>query len=166
VASRHAAGAHDIFIYDADERPGVDLHLEAPGNLSLAQAHALTEQIEADLRREIPRLGEVYIHVDPMREIPAMGAAAETNVGRVAQRLQSLALAIPGIRDCHSIRIRQMEGKIWIACDCHMDGSLSVREAHELGLELMRRARWEIPGVERVSVHAEPVASSVVNGSG
>jgi divalent metal cation (Fe/Co/Zn/Cd) transporter len=37
-----------------------------------------------------------------------------------------------------------------------MDGGLSLREAHELGLELMRRARHEIPGVERVSVHAEP----------
>jgi divalent metal cation (Fe/Co/Zn/Cd) transporter len=39
-----------------------------------------------------------------------------------------------------------------------MDGSLSLREAHELGLEVMRRARRQIPGVERVSVHAEPAA--------
>jgi divalent metal cation (Fe/Co/Zn/Cd) transporter len=39
-----------------------------------------------------------------------------------------------------------------------MDGSLSLREAHELGLEVMRRAQRQIPGVERVSVHAEPAA--------
>jgi divalent metal cation (Fe/Co/Zn/Cd) transporter len=39
-----------------------------------------------------------------------------------------------------------------------MDGGLSLREAHELGLELMRRAQKEISGVERVSVHAEPAS--------
>jgi divalent metal cation (Fe/Co/Zn/Cd) transporter len=39
-----------------------------------------------------------------------------------------------------------------------MEGSLSVAEAHELGLELGRRARRQIPGVERVTVHAEPAA--------
>jgi divalent metal cation (Fe/Co/Zn/Cd) transporter len=49
-----------------------------------------------------------------------------------------------------------VEGRIWITCDCSMDGGLSLREAHEVGLELMRRARRQIPGVERVSVHAEP----------
>jgi len=162
VVSRHAAGAHDIFIYDADGKPCVDLHLEAPEELTLTEAHGLTEQIEADLHREVPRLERVYIHVDPMRDVHPMGIRVGGNVGRIAERLRTLALAIPGIHDCTNISVRQVEGRTWVSCDCSMDGSLSVREAHELGLELMRRAQWEIPGVERVSVHAEPVAPSVV----
>ncbi len=162
VASRHAAGAHDIFIYDADGKPCVDLHLEAPGELTLTEAHALTERIEADLRREVPRLGRVYIHVDPMREVPAMGIGVDSHAGRVAERLRTLALAIPGIHDCSNVSVRQVDGRIWITCDCTMDGRLSLREAHELGLELMRRALHQIPGVERVSVHAEPASRPVV----
>ncbi len=158
VVSRHAAGAHDIFIHDADGKPCVDLHLEAPGDLTLAEAHALTEQIEADLHREAPRLGRVYIHVDPMREDHARVVGVDTDARRVAGHLRRLALAIPGIHDCRNISVRQVEGRIWITCDCMMDGGLSLRAAHELGLELMRRARQQIPGVERVSVHAEPVA--------
>ena len=158
VVSRHAAGAHDIFIHDADGKPRVDLHLEAPGDLSLNEAHALTERIEADLRREIPRLGRVYIHVDPMREDHAMRVGVDTDARRVAERLRTLARTIPGIHDCRNISVRQVEGRTWITCDCTMDGSLSLNEAHELGLDLMRLARRQIPGVERVSVHAEPVA--------
>lgn len=156
VVSRHAAGAHDIFIGEAEGKPSVDLHLEAPGDLSLAEAHVLTERIEADLHREIPRLGRVYIHVDPMRHDRAVGVGAEEDAGRVAERLRTLALAVPGIHDCRNIRVRRVEGRTWATCDCVMDGSLSLKEAHELGLELMRRARRQIPGVERVSVHAEP----------
>lgn len=158
VVSRHAAGAHDIFIHDAGGKPCVDLHLEAPGTLTLAEAHALTEQIEADLRREAPRLGSVYIHVDPMREDHARAVRVETDAGRVAECLRTLALAIPGIHGCRNISVRQVEGRIWINCVCMMDGSLSLVEAHELGLELMRQTQQQIPRVERVSVHAEPVS--------
>ncbi|MFI5339768.1 MAG: cation-efflux pump [Candidatus Methylomirabilales bacterium] len=159
VVSRHAAGAHDIFIYDADGKPCVDLHLEAPGNLTLTEAHALTEEIEADLRHEAPRLGRVYIHVDPIREDHArVVAGVDTDAGRVAGRLRTLALAVPGIHECRNISVRSVEGRIWVTCDCTMDGSLSLDRAHEVGLELMRRAQQQIPGVERVSVHAEPVA--------
>ncbi len=156
IVSRHAAGAHDIFIHYADGKPAVDLHLEAPGELTLMEAHAVTERIEADLRQELPLVGRVYIHVDPMREIPAMVVGADSDVGRVSGRLRTLARAIPGIRDCSNVSVRLVDGRIWITCHCTMDGRLSLRQAHELGLELMRRARHEIPGVERVSVHAEP----------
>jgi divalent metal cation (Fe/Co/Zn/Cd) transporter len=81
------------------------------------------------------------------------------DVGRVAERLRALALTIPGIRDCGNMSIRQAPGGLWIVCHCSMDGSLTVVEAHELGLELGRRARRQIPGIERVTVHAEPVVS-------
>jgi divalent metal cation (Fe/Co/Zn/Cd) transporter len=76
----------------------------------------------------------------------------------VAERLRALALTIPGIRDCSNISVRQTRGGVWIVCHCAMDGSLTVVEAHELGLELGRRARRRILGVERVTVHAEPTA--------
>ena len=157
VVSRHAAGPHDIFVYDADGKPCVDLHLEAPGGLTLTEAHALTDRIEADLRREAPRLGRVDIHVDPLREDHARFVGIDADAGRVARRLRSLARDIPGIHECRNISVRLVEGRIWMTCDCTMDGSLSLSQAHELGLELMKRARQEIPGVERVSVHAEPV---------
>jgi len=158
MVSRHAAGAHDIFIYDAEGKPCVDLHLEAPGDLTLAEAHTLTDRIEADLRREAPGLGRVDIHVDPLREDHACVVGMDTDAARVARRLRTLARAVPGIQDCRNISVRLVEGRIWMTCDCTMDGSLSLTQAHELGLEVIRRARQEIPGVERVSVHAEPMA--------
>lgn len=158
IVSRHAAGAHDIFIHDAGGKPGVDLHLEVPGEVTLMEAHALTEKIEADLRREIPGVGPVHIHVDPLRSPSEGSIRADGEAGSVVARLRRLALSIPGIHDCTNISVKQVGGRTWIACHCAMDGSLSVAEAHELGLELMRRARREIPGVERVTVHAEPAA--------
>jgi cation diffusion facilitator family transporter len=159
IATRHAVGAHDIFIFTADGKRCVDLHLEVPGELSLQAAHALTERIEADLRQEVPALGPVHIHVDPFRMARHTGIRVSGDVGRVAERLRVLALTVPGIRDCSHISIRQAPGGLWIMCHCSMDGRLSVVEAHELGLELGRQARRQIPGIERVTVHAEPATA-------
>jgi len=161
IVSRHAAGAHDIFIHDVGGKPGVELHLEVTGDLTLAEAHALTERIEEDLRRETPGVGPVHIHVDSMRPVRETSLRAEGDIKRLAARVQSLAIEIPGILDCHKVSVREVEGRIWVACHCTMDGSLTMRQAHELGLELERRTRREIPGVERFTVHAEPTGQPV-----
>jgi divalent metal cation (Fe/Co/Zn/Cd) transporter len=158
ITTRHAVGAHDIFIFTADGKRCVDLHLEVPGEMSLQAAHDLTERIEADLRREVPGLGPVHIHVDPFRAARPAGLRVSGDVGRVAEQLRALALTIPGIRDCSHISVRQTPGGLWIVCHCSMDGRLSVVEAHELGLELGRQARRQIAGTERVTVHAEPAS--------
>lgn len=159
IATRYAVGAHDIFIFMVDGKRCVDLHLEVPGELSLQEAHDLTERIEAELRQEIPGLGPVHIHVDPLRMAKDTGLRVDREVSRVAERLRALALTIPGILDCSNISVRRTREGLWIVCHCSMDATLSVVEAHELGLELGRQARRQILGIERVTVHAEPAAS-------
>ncbi len=159
IASRHAAGVHDVLIYDAGGQRRVDLHLEVPGSLPLREAQALIERIQADIQREIPRLGPVQVHVDPVRPIRPSGLRPEVDAAWAAGRLQELAREIPGIRDCHDISTRKVKAGLWLVCRCTVDGERTVAEAHELGLELGRRARQEIPGVERVTVNTEHMPS-------
>jgi len=57
-------GAHDLRTRISGTRWFVQLHLELPGELSLAHAHALCEQVEAAIHAEYPR-AEVLVHADP-----------------------------------------------------------------------------------------------------
>jgi cation diffusion facilitator family transporter len=45
----------------------VDLHLELPGNLSVAESHAICDKIENNIMAEIEHI-EVYIHIEPREE--------------------------------------------------------------------------------------------------
>ncbi len=166
IVSRHAAGAHDMLIYDANGERCVDVHLELPGDMPLADAHAVTERIESDLRRELPRLGPIRTHVDPVRPVRRSLLEVDEDLGRLSGTLAALASGIPGIRDCRRVSLKKIRGRLWIFCTCVMDRRLTLREAHELGLELGRRARREIPGVERCTVHAEPENAAGAQGSG
>lgn len=57
-------GAHDLRTRISGTHWFVQLHLELPGEISLAQAHALCECVEAAIRAEFPR-AEVLVHADP-----------------------------------------------------------------------------------------------------
>jgi len=60
------SGYHRLRTRQAGPERYIDLHLEVPGQLSVAQSHALCDHLEQDLRKVIPR-AEILIHVEPKR---------------------------------------------------------------------------------------------------
>ena len=59
-------GYHRLRTRQAGPERYIDVHLEVPGQLSVAQSHALCDHLEQDLRKLIPG-AEVLIHVEPKR---------------------------------------------------------------------------------------------------
>lgn len=68
-AENHAScHPHRVTVNRVADRLQVSLHCEVDGDVSLADAHQLTEQAEQALRRRLPDLGRVVIHVEPASE--------------------------------------------------------------------------------------------------
>lgn len=61
-------GAHDLRTRVSGNHWFVQLHLELPGDLTLAQAHDLCEQVETAIMGEFPR-AEVLVHADPQEAV-------------------------------------------------------------------------------------------------
>jgi cation diffusion facilitator family transporter len=56
---------HDLRVRLAGGRYHMELHVEVDASLSVLQGHAIAKEVEGCLRREIPRVERVIIHVDP-----------------------------------------------------------------------------------------------------
>lgn len=77
--ARGMAGVRDVHrvrsrgVHHAVE---LDLHLQVGSDMSLRDAHALSRDIEAQLRVKFPELSDVVIHIEPgpVTETPATGA--------------------------------------------------------------------------------------------
>jgi ferrous-iron efflux pump FieF len=71
IATSHpwVRGMHDL----RSRRSGIDtflqLHLEVDDNLTLLQAHTVSDEVEAELQQAYPG-AEIIIHVDPMSVVP------------------------------------------------------------------------------------------------
>lgn len=56
---------HEIAVHHAGGELHLSFHCTIAGNTAITDAHSLTEQVEALLRRRVPHLGRVVIHVEP-----------------------------------------------------------------------------------------------------
>lgn len=56
---------HDLRVFRLGERPQISFHCCLPGDMSVADAHAIASVLERDLRAELPELDRILIHTDP-----------------------------------------------------------------------------------------------------
>ena len=66
LAARHPEleHLHDLRTRTSGNRDFAQFHVKLPGEMTVAQSHAIIERVEADLCRYFPRL-ELLIHIDP-----------------------------------------------------------------------------------------------------
>lgn len=74
------------------------------------------------------------------------------------QRIRDTALTVPGIADCHQVRMRYVGARLFADIHVLVDGTLSLREAHAL-TEEVELAIHTVIGESDVTVHAEPLDS-------
>ncbi|WP_412461359.1 cation diffusion facilitator family transporter [Pseudomonas sp. SC11] len=76
--------------------------------------------------------------------------------GEVVERMQALALAIPGVQGVHDLRTR-MSGSHWfVQLHLELPGELPLHEAHALCVQASAAIREGYPRAD-VMVHADPV---------
>lgn len=61
---------HDLRTRTSGERDFAQFHVDLPATMTVAEAHAIIDRVEADLCREFPEM-ELVIHVDPAGHIDA-----------------------------------------------------------------------------------------------
>jgi len=72
LAEQRAFGrAHDVALARGESGLTLTMHWVVPAGLPIADAHARTEALERALRRRLPGLDRVVIHVEPAEPAPA-----------------------------------------------------------------------------------------------
>ena len=80
------------------------------------------------------------------------------------EKIKATAEALPGILDCHNVRMRYCGSRLFVDMHVLVDGNQTLRQAHDLTDEVERAIQRIAPDVD-VTVHAEP-ADRAANASG
>ncbi len=135
VRVRHAAGRHFV-----------DIVVGVPLDTGVSQAHALADLIEDLIERALGG-ADVVVHVEP--------AEAE---GTVRERATAAASAIPEVREVHNVRVMRLPKGYELSLHVKLPRELSLEEAHNAVERLEQRVREEVPELEYVHTHIEPLA--------
>ena len=135
VRVRHAAGRHFV-----------DIVVGVPLDTGVSQAHAVADRIEELVERALGG-ADVVVHVEP--------AEAE---GSVRERATAAASAIPEVREVHNVRVMRLPEGYELSLHVKLPRELSLEEAHDAVERLEQRVREEVPELEYVHTHIEPLA--------
>jgi cation diffusion facilitator family transporter len=135
VRVRHAAGRHFV-----------DIVVGVPLDTGVSQAHAVADRIEELVERALGG-ADVVVHVEP--------AEAE---GSVRERATAAASAIPEVREVHNVRVMRLPKGYELSLHVKLARELSLEDAHNAVERLEQRVREEVPELEYVHTHIEPLA--------
>ena len=160
IAQRRGLAVHDVSANQLDGKLYLDLHLEVDEGLTLVEAHRAATELERDLLAEIPRAGEVNIHIEPLgAHIPT--ADMMKDLGRAVQGyINDLRNEYDELVECSHVQVRRAENRIVVSCKCTLRASLPITEVHDITGALEDRVRERFPQIARVTIHPEPPGES------
>jgi cation diffusion facilitator family transporter len=148
--------AHDITIYDQDDRLSVSLHLKLDADVAIREAHDVAERVESELRRE-PGVGDVQTHLEPLEQPVAARPDRERGRGDDAERrrITDLVREHTG-QPPRELRLLDADGGLVVFVSVAVPAEMTLPAAHELASRLEDDIRKGQPHVQDVVVHTEP----------
>ena len=125
----------------------VDAHVVVNGSQSLEEAHAMTEVIEATIRRIVPD-ADVTVHPEPAKEADQIDGKIQAIIKAVEE--------LPGVVNCHAVHARYSGPLLFIDTHVLIDGNKTLWQVHEL-TDLIEKIILEITPYATVVVHPEPI---------
>ena len=103
----------------------------------------------------------IVIYISGELGYRTISALLDTAPKGLAEKIEQVAAAVPGVVDAHAIRIRPSGAHTFIDMHVTMDGNLTLIAAHAV-TELIENAVLELISPADVTVHVEPVGPSKI----
>jgi divalent metal cation (Fe/Co/Zn/Cd) transporter len=158
--SRDIENVHSIRLVRLDQGLQVQMDLEMNPSLSLEEADKIVHNFESEIKQEIKEISSVVTHIESQEEHSVMReSVVERGHGRVIERIRSIALSVPGIKECYDILVTTVGGEMNVTMTCGITAESSVVTAHTLATQVQELVMSKIQAT-KVIVHTDPVKAS------
>jgi cation diffusion facilitator family transporter len=142
---------HNVRVVTIDGGIEVGLHIKLPGDLSLADAHAVASDVESAISGTIPNVVTVQTHLEPLRE----AAAGQRSEPPDEEALLAIVRDVTG-ESPREVRLVRTDEGLLVFVTLRVAANRTLAEAHALASEVEERIRERLPEIADVVVHTEP----------
>jgi divalent metal cation (Fe/Co/Zn/Cd) transporter len=132
------------------------LHAKVPASTPLTDAHAITDELEREIRKEIPALARVEIHVEPHEPPMMRGADVSADTDGLRLDVQAVAEEHAPITRCHEVAVSQAEDGLHLVLHCEAPGGTTIGQIHDASLRVEDEIHRRHDEVRSITVHFEP----------
>jgi cation diffusion facilitator family transporter len=156
LAARHGLAAHGIRLYNMQDQQVLELHLEISDALKVDEAHAQATAFEEALRRELPALGQIITHLEPVGEVSSRRLAVISDPDQIRRVMDAVTSELSQVCQLHEVHLMASDEGIALSCHCAVDPATTLTEAHHLTEQIESSLRARLPDLGRVVIHIEP----------
>lgn len=149
---------HNVLAVHHPEGIWLMLHAKVPPPTPLGRAHAVSDELEAELRREISGLARVEIHLEPRESQSLLGTVVSAERADLVAAVRDTAERHPPIRRCHEVAATEAAGGLHLVLHCEAPPSETIEAIHEASLRVEDEIHRDHPDVRTVTIHFEPEA--------
>jgi cation diffusion facilitator family transporter len=158
IAIEKGVGApHNLEVHQSNGKYFIDFDVEYSKDKTFVEAHALAEEIEAQIRREIPSIGKVTIHLEEFLPDEGELTHATEEENNLCRAIETLVLSEGRIRECTDITVLKHAPHLHVTLTCRLDSSKTLAEVHQIITHVESHLYRNFPQVRRFTLHAEPV---------
>jgi cation diffusion facilitator family transporter len=151
-AYRLGLSVHAVRLTENGHGKILEMHVTVSPRETLGEAHTRVSQLEDNLQRILPEIGEVITHIEPAHteELPSQEAQS-----LIDGALKLLSDTYPGVGWHHAQVYSQGSGCV-LMLHASMPPNITVDAAHHIAESAVTLLRSRLPQLERVTVHTEP----------
>lgn len=145
--------AHKITVTNIEVGSLASVHILVDPKINLIEAHKIADNVETILRKEIPSLVEVLVHIEPQ----AYGVRPGKLINERAVE-RALTQIIEAHKEIHSVQVLSIvdvRDKLLVSIKCKLDKELNVEKAHRIVEQVKKMVRKTLSSAE-IEVHTEP----------
>ncbi len=100
-------------------------------------------------------VGLIVVYISVKLGMSTVQALLDVAPSGIERKIISAVSALPGVTDCHNVRVRYSGPQLFVDIHVLVDGNQTLRDAHDLTEEIERTIQKLVPNVD-VTVHPEP----------
>lgn len=145
-------GVHNISTYSSEGKIFASLHVMVDREISLEQAHKISEVIEEKIQKEISEIDHVTIHLEPYVAIPNDFKVDK----KEAEKITKIINEYSEIKKVGRVVTLNFRNILKIDIDCSFDKNLSIENVHDLTSHLEQKIKSHFKN-SIITIHPEPL---------
>jgi len=157
VVEKGVGPPHNLEVHQSDGKYFIDFDVEYSKEKTFVEAHAMAEEIEEQIRREIPSVEKVTIHLEELLPVEGELTPATEEEMDLCRAIETLVLGDPRVRECTDITVLKHAPHLHVTLTCRLDSAKTLAEVHQIITQVESHLYRNFPKVRRFTLHAEPV---------
>jgi cation diffusion facilitator family transporter len=156
VAGMGLRPPHNVEIMASNGRYFIDFDIEYPSGKSFIEAHDVSSAIEQQIRRIVPSVEKITIHMEEQQTEGKETVEATWTAVRLHNEIMECIRADHRVVKCSDITLLEAGNKFNLSLACQFRKQKPLADVHQIinELESMLYKRFKV--LRRVTIHAEP----------